>query len=52
MNRSLPWQGYPGGNSVRIWRAQRDIITSVMRGETTPEAGLERLVAETNALMK
>jgi multiple sugar transport system substrate-binding protein len=52
MDRSLPWQGYPGGNSVRIWRAQRDIITSVMRGETTPEAGIERLVAETNALMK
>ncbi len=52
MDRSLPWQGYPGGNSVRIWRAQRDIITSVMRGDTTPEAGLERLVADTNAMMK
>jgi multiple sugar transport system substrate-binding protein len=52
MNRSLPWQGYPGGNSVRIWRAQRDIVTSVMRGETTPEAGLARLVADTNAMMK
>ncbi len=30
--RAKPWQGYPGGNSVRIWRAQRDIINSVMRG--------------------
>jgi multiple sugar transport system substrate-binding protein len=52
MDRSLPWQSYPGGNAVRIWRAQRDIITSVMRGETTPEVGLERLVSETNSLMK
>jgi multiple sugar transport system substrate-binding protein len=49
--RAKPWQGYPG-NSVRIWRAQRDIINSVMRGNETPEAGLERLVKESNTLMK
>lgn len=49
--RAKPWQGYPG-NSVRIWRAQRDIINSVMRGLETPEAGLDRVVKETNALMK
>ena len=47
-----PWQGYPGGNSVRIWRTQREIINAVMRGETTAEAGLERIVKESNALMK
>jgi multiple sugar transport system substrate-binding protein len=52
MDRSVPWQGYPGGNSVRIWRAQREIITSVMRGDLTPEKGHERLVAETANLMK
>ncbi len=46
------WGGYPGGNNVRIWRAQRDVITLVMRGEVAPEAGLERLVSETNMLMK
>lgn len=51
-SRAKPWQGYPGGNSVRIWRAQRDIINSVMRGMETPEAGLERIVKESNALMK
>ena len=51
-DRAKPWQGYPGGNSVRIWRAQREIINSVMRGMETPEAGLERIVKETNALMK
>jgi multiple sugar transport system substrate-binding protein len=50
-NRAKPWQGYPG-NSVRIWRAQRDIINSVMRGNETPEAGLDRLVKESNTLMK
>lgn len=52
VERALPWDGYPGGNAVRIWRNQRDIITSVMRGDTTPEAGLERMVKETNAMMK
>ena len=51
MERSVPWQGYPGGNSVRIWRTQREIINRVMRGEVAPEAGLERLVRETTALM-
>jgi multiple sugar transport system substrate-binding protein len=51
-DRSVPWQGYPGGSSVRIWRLQRDIINGVMRGETQPEAGLEWLVKETSALMQ
>jgi multiple sugar transport system substrate-binding protein len=51
MDRSVPWQGYPGGNSVRIWRTQREIINRVMRGEVTAEAGLDRLVRETTALM-
>jgi len=50
--RSLPWAGYPGGDSVRIWRTQRDIIGTVMRGEVTPEAGLKQIVEQTNALMK
>lgn len=52
VDRALPWQGYPGGNSVRIWRAQRDIINSVMTGDTAPEAGLKQVVDQTNALMQ
>jgi multiple sugar transport system substrate-binding protein len=51
-DRAGPWGGYPGGNNVRIWRAQRDVITLVMRGDVTPEAGLARIVSETNTLMK
>ncbi|HBT69959.1 MAG TPA: ABC transporter substrate-binding protein, partial [Agrobacterium sp.] len=49
-DRSLPWGAYPGGESVRIWRTQRDIIGTVMRGEVTPEAGLKQIVEQTNAL--
>lgn len=49
--RAGPWGAYPGGNSVRIWRAQRDIIAQVMRGEITPEAGLEALVTATRDLL-
>jgi len=52
MNRSVPWQGYPGANSVRIWRAQREIITGVMRGEIEPKAGYDRLMKETAAMIK
>jgi multiple sugar transport system substrate-binding protein len=51
-DRSMPWAGYPGGDSVRIWRTQRDIIGTVMRGEVTPEEGLRQIVDQTNALMK
>lgn len=51
-DRSLPWAGYPGGDSVRIWRTQRDIIGTVMRGEVSPEDGLKQVVEQTNALMK
>lgn len=52
VSRAAPWQGYPGGNSVRIWRQQREVVAGVMRGEITPKAGIERIVSETEALMK
>ena len=51
MDRSVPWQGYPGGNSVRIWRAQREIINSVMRGDVDAKAGYDKLMKETESLM-
>ncbi|MCS6853995.1 MAG: ABC transporter substrate-binding protein [Elioraea sp.] len=52
IERAGPWGAYPGGNTVRIWRAQRDIITAVMRGEVSPEEGLRRIVEQTNAMMR
>jgi multiple sugar transport system substrate-binding protein len=51
VDRALPWQGYPG-DTVRIWRMQRDIINEVMRGQIAPDAGLEKMVSETRASMK
>ncbi|MDO5642620.1 MAG: extracellular solute-binding protein, partial [Paracoccus sp. (in: a-proteobacteria)] len=51
-DKSRPWAGYPGGDSVRIWRTQRDIIGTVMRGEVSPEDGLAQVVEQTNALMR
>ncbi|WP_108258207.1 ABC transporter substrate-binding protein [Mangrovicoccus ximenensis] len=50
-DRSQPWAGYPGGDSVRIWRTQRDIIAQVMRGEISSEEGLAQIVSATNGLM-
>lgn len=52
IERAGPWGAYPGGNTVRIWRAQRDIITAVMRGDVSPEEGLRRIVEQTNAMMR
>ena len=52
VERSVPWQGYPGGNSVKTWRAQREIIVAVMRGELAPKAGYDRLMKDTAALVK
>jgi multiple sugar transport system substrate-binding protein len=50
-DRAVPWQGYPG-DTVRIWRAQRDIIDAVMRGKISPDDGFNKLVSETKAMMK
>ncbi|MFY8112738.1 MAG: ABC transporter substrate-binding protein, partial [Rhabdaerophilum sp.] len=52
IDRAGPWGAYPGGNTVRIWRAQRDIIGQVMRGEKTPEQGLSDIVKTTRDMMK
>lgn len=52
IDKSLPWAGYPGGQSVRIWRAQRDVVAAVMRGDKTPEAALPELVKVTEELMQ
>lgn len=50
-DRAARWVGYPVGNSVRIWRAQRDIINAVMRGEIDPKAGYDKIVKDTAAMM-
>lgn len=52
VERAGPWGAYPGGNSVRIWRAQRDLIAQVMRGEKPPEIGLAEIAKTTRELMK
>lgn len=51
LERAVPWAGYPGTNSVEIWRTQRDIISAVMAGDMSIEDGLAEMVEETNALI-
>ncbi len=50
MDKSLPWEDY-GANGVRIHRAQQETITQIMRGDLTVEAGLKKLVEDSNRLM-
>ncbi|MBZ9810282.1 ABC transporter substrate-binding protein [Mesorhizobium sp. BR1-1-9] len=52
MALSRPWPGYSAGNTVRIWRTQREIISKVMSGDVSIKDGLNSLVSETQALMK
>ena len=46
------WFGYPGNSGVRIWREQQGVLASIIRGDVTPEAGLEQLVSITEALLE
>jgi multiple sugar transport system substrate-binding protein len=50
-DRAVPWEGYPGP-TVQIWRAQRDIINAMMRGEIAPAAALDKMAADTTSMMK
>ncbi|MEI9424775.1 ABC transporter substrate-binding protein [Mesorhizobium sp. Cs1299R1N1] len=47
-----PWFGYPGSSGPRIWDEQKAVLSQVMRGEVTPEAGLAGLVEVTARLAK
>lgn len=51
-DRAGPWSGYPGTQSEKIWREQASIIRSVVKGETSPEDGAEKLVNVAEKLMK
>ena len=46
------WFGYPGHKGAKIWREQQAILASIIRGDTTPEAGLDSLVSTTEALLR
>jgi multiple sugar transport system substrate-binding protein len=50
-DRAVPWEGYPGP-TVQIWRAQRDIINAMMRGEIAPAAALDKMAVDTTSMMK
>jgi multiple sugar transport system substrate-binding protein len=45
-----PWFGYPGGSGPRIWDEQKVVLSQIMRGEVTPQAGLTTLVEVTDRL--
>jgi len=47
-----PWFGYPGASGPRIWDEQKVVLSQIMRGEVTPEAGLAALVEVTARLAK
>lgn len=46
------WFGYPGNKGSKIWREQQAILAAIIRGDVSPQAGLDNLVATTQALLK
>lgn len=44
------WFGYPGASGLGVWREQKAALARIMRGETTPAAGLADLVTSTEKL--
>ncbi|MEM8552052.1 MAG: ABC transporter substrate-binding protein, partial [Pseudomonadota bacterium] len=51
-DRAGPWSGYPGTQSERIWREQRDIIRAVMEGAREPEEAADDLVDVAERMMQ
>ncbi|WP_273786569.1 hypothetical protein [Brucella intermedia] len=47
-----PWEDYPTGSSVRIWRAARDVIAKVMPGDLTLENGLSELAKTVDTMTR
>jgi multiple sugar transport system substrate-binding protein len=46
------WFGYPGNTGVKIWREQKTILASIIRGEVSPEEGLKQMVVATDKLVR
>jgi multiple sugar transport system substrate-binding protein len=51
-DRAGLWQGYPGTQSEKIWREQKNILRSVMLGETTPGEGADQMKKVAEELMQ
>lgn len=51
-DRAGPWQGYPGTQSEKIWREQKNILRAVMLGETTPADGADKMKKVAEELMQ
>lgn len=51
-DRAGRWQGYPGTQSEKIWREQKNILRSVMLGETTPADGAAKMKQVAEDLMQ
>ena len=45
------WFGYPGNKGVKIWREQKVILASIIRGDVPPEEGLQKMVSTTEKLI-
>lgn len=46
------WFGYPGNKGLSIWREQKAVLGAILRGSIAPHAGVEKMAAETERLIK
>ncbi|MEL6267581.1 MAG: ABC transporter substrate-binding protein, partial [Pseudomonadota bacterium] len=46
------WYAFPGENGLKAYKAIHDNVVTVLTGEATPEAALEQMTADVNALVE
>lgn len=49
---AVAWFGYPNVKSVKVWKAQSEILFRIGSGEVSPADGLKEMVQSTEAIIK
>lgn len=45
------WFGYPGNKGGEVWREQKSVLAQIIRGDVSPQEGLDQLVDVTQTII-
>ncbi|MGY5778305.1 ABC transporter substrate-binding protein [Rhizobium sp. LEGMi135b] len=49
---AVAWFGYPNVKSIKVWKAQSEVLFRIGRGEVSPSDGLKEMVQSTESILK
>jgi multiple sugar transport system substrate-binding protein len=49
---AVAWFGYPNVKSIKVWKAQSEVLFRIGRGDVSPADGLKQMVESTEAILK